>query len=253
MVEEVSNATPIKKRKPEDIFGVEKAKEYEDIIDALWDNLVYANASIFVIDHVVAFPVELLLAERHRIFLQLVLRNFERSILLTITNFFEEGDNRTLTFRNLKKWIKKNRRAEVEPEMTVYISDLKPATDIADIRERAKRVRDNIIAHLNLQVAIDVPTRAKVGIDLRELRKLLDETTQLVDKLFFGHGRSMLYPEYMPGMKHPEGMDPRSDIEYFLDSLARDSAVLRMPEKRPKFWPHYAKNITLEDRATFNH
>ena len=62
----------------------------------------------------------------------------------------------------------------------------------------------------------------------------------------------MLPPEYSPLVRHPQGTDSRSDIEYILDLLAADSVVLQIPEEQEEYWPVYAKGLTQEQKKIFN-
>lgn len=50
---------------------------------------------------------------------------------------------------------------------------------------------------------------------------------------------------YSEKVIHPKDSDPRPDIDKILDSIARDSQILNMPEK-DKYWLKYGKSGMCE-------
>ena len=64
-MEDFLSQLPINQQKPTEVFVDEEAEQYEERIDALWHNLVHANASMFVINHVIQFPRGVLLSPTH--------------------------------------------------------------------------------------------------------------------------------------------------------------------------------------------
>lgn len=244
--------TSLKQRRLDELFDEEHGQEYEKRLDAFWLELVRANASMYVIDRVLQFPGHMLLSPGHQIFLPLLVRNFADTVLLVVVSALTDPDSRSLTFSTLKDWIVENCHRKVRPEVRAYLKNQATPDEISGLADRAKKLRNKLVAHLDRQHLLEAGARADVQITLLELRDLLEETNKLMSGLCFGHGRDMLPWQYSQLVEHPQGMDPRSDIEYLLDLLAKDSNVLRMPEERVQSWPGFAGNLKREDREAFN-
>ena len=73
-------------------------------------------------------------------------------------------------------------------------------------------------------------------ISFKELEKLRDYINLFFNDLTFGIDHMMLPVPYSSEVKHPEGSDPRPDIEKILDSIAKESGFLNIPENYSK-WP----------------
>ncbi len=246
--------TAIKQRTLDELFDEEHGQEYEKRRDALWLELVRANASMYVIDRVLQFPGHMLLSPRHQVFLPLLVRNFADAVLLLVVGTLTDPDPRSLTFSTLKDWIVENCRRKVRPQLRAYLKNQATPGEISGLVDRAKKLRNKLVAHLDRQHLLEAAAMADVQLTLLELRDLLEETNKLMSGLCLGRGRGrdMLPFQYSPLVEYPQGMDPRSDIEYLLDLLAEDSAVLRMPEEQVQSWPGFAGNLKREDREAFN-
>jgi len=239
-------------RKVAEIFTEEKAKEYELKLDSLWHELVQAHASMYVIEKVLNFPADFLLDLGRQTFLHLVLGNFTRQVALAVINALTDDDPRSLTFTSLKKWIVQNCLPEIRDEVSVYLEGLAIEDEIKSLLERAKTLRNKLLAHLDSEYAIDPTRKAEAKISFVNLQCLVKRTEELLSGLCFGHRRSMLPVEYSYLVCHPEGVDRRSDIEYILDLLAADSTILRMPEEQEEYWPVYAEGLTQEQKKILN-
>lgn len=69
----------------------------------------------------------------------------------------------------------------------------------------------------------------------------------------FGEGFLFLPIGYEPTAIPPEGVDKRSDIEYILDLIAKDSYLLNMPENNWQGWEIYKqKTLTKEEIYIIN-
>jgi hypothetical protein len=249
---EVSKVIDLKERKAVEVFGEERSHEYELRLNALWHELVQAHASMYVIDKILDFPADFLLDPEHQTFLRLVLQNFSRQVALAVINALADRDPCSLTFISLKKWIIANCLPRVRDEVSTYLQGLADPDEIKSLLKRAKELRNKLLAHFDTKYATDPKRKAQARISFTELRCLLDRTEQLVLGLCFGHGRSMLPMEYSPLIDYPRETESRSDVEYILNLLAKESTILRMPEEQEDFWPVFAKGLTEEKKKLFN-
>ena len=81
----------------------------------------------------------------------------------------------------------------------------------------------------------------------------MSETEKVLSKLCVEGGVSLLPIEYSPLVQHPQGTDSRTDIEQFLDLLAKDSSILKLPEENPFLWEGLAKTWAEEKKEPFNY
>jgi hypothetical protein len=73
--------------------------------------------------------------------------------------------------------------------------------------------------------------------------------------LCFSHGRSLWYWDYggtYPDIIYPIDDKPHSDIDALLDSVARNSPLLNMPEKYPDHWVVYRADLSHEEIEILN-
>jgi len=59
-------------------------------------------------------------------------------------------------------------------------------------------------------------------------------------------------PEYDPDVRMGGREDQRCDIEKLLDSLARESHLVNLPETNPALWPWELKRLSQEDKDKLN-
>jgi len=235
------------------IFDEPTQTEYKKKFEALWFELVDAHSSMFVVEKLLEFPSELLLPPHHKTFFPLLLKNFVNQIVLIIHKSL--GDQRTdvLTFTTFKKWICDKCRDSYTDQVRLYFEQVDDRTKISTILEKTRVLRHNLIAHFNIDYAIHRKKREEAKIYFHELRLLLDETDKLMNALCFEGGVSMLPPWYTKSNYHRSGVDSRADIECFLDAIAKDSALLKMPEEQRNWWHIYKKELTDEEKKVFNY
>ncbi len=239
--------------KIEEVFSKEKAKEYEARFKVIWDNLVTAHSSMFVVEKVRNFPRHLLLPPYEHTFLSLVGRNFSHQAALTVINMLTDKDERSATFKTFTKWIRNNCLPEVSDKVSTYLDQINSSEEVKSLQKRAWKLRSKLLAHLDWEYILDPSKLVKIQITPEELHVLVSETEKALSKLCVEGGVSLLPLEYSPLVQHPKGSDPRSDIERFLDLLAADSHFLNMPEEQPCLWEGLAKDWTEEKKEVFNH
>ena len=62
----------------------------------------------------------------------------------------------------------------------------------------------------------------------------------------------MLPLQYDPGVRHPIGTKHTTDLEDILDSIARNSFLLNMPEEHPDRWGHHRKRLGKKELDLLN-
>jgi len=244
----------LKTRKITDIFEPTRAREYQDQFGRLWEALVGAHSSMYVVERVRRFDPDLLLAPEPQHFWNLVLRDFSHEAALAAVNALTEKMCKTLTFHSLAKWMERNCRPRVQEDLRKALKLLAPDEGTSELLRRAQRVRHNLLAHLNKRAALDPQERRKLQISFEELQSVVHESQCMLHKLWIGEGeRAMLPLEYMSGVQQPIDQDSRPDIDRLLDKEAERSPFLKLPENSPCLWKEAAAKLSEEQRERFNY
>ena len=114
-------------------------------------------------------------------------------------------------------------------------------TKVVDIREKVKVIRHNRFAHSQITWIVKQEPLLidEDSLPISDLEAMASTLSDLYDLLCFGEKRSLYLRDYDPNVMHP-GKAHRSDIERVLDSVAKDSSLVNMPE-RDIAWPYLKK------------
>ncbi len=245
--------TSIRDRQISELFDEERAEEYGKRLDGLWERLHRANDSMYVFDRVDEFPWDLFFPPMDRIFMSRVLRNFLDAVVLILVDALTSKDPKSVTFKTLKRWIVTNCRCEVRSDVKAHLAALPTPGQMSELLDRARGIRDKMVAHLDKKPLVDAPTRAHLRITRKELRYLVDQANQIFVGLCFGDGKGMTSLWYHPELEHPSQTRRGSDIERFLDLLAEHSQLMHWPEEHKELWAGRAPTLTKEERKQFNY
>jgi hypothetical protein len=230
-------------------------QQYEEDCRAIWWELVRLNHNLFILGRVAAFPFHLF-DGFIPLFWRLAFSAFFETSLLIISKLTEDGISGTLTLRKFKNEIMQNLQEDrYKNELARALKAQDFERTISLLEPRVKQLRHNYLAHFNRDWNVKDPTPEQVrerGVRLSDLQTLRDRLNSLFELLCFGDRRGFLTIEYHPDVVRPPGSDPRTDIEVALDNIARDSAMLNMPERRPEIWPLYRERLSEEDLGTLN-
>ncbi len=232
------------------VFEPEKAKEYEARFQVIWDVIVNTNTSMFIVEKVKDFPIDLLFSPlEYRIFLNRVENNFVGYIALMVINLFLDEDKRNVTFETFTKWIKENTCGEISSTVSDCLDKINRSEQVKSIETRLHRMRHKLLAHLDWEHMLNPRELEKSQITYEELRTLVDDAGKIVYKLSIGGGVGLLPPEYDEILFH----DANPDIVKILDLIATDSSFLKLPEEQPYLWKGWSDNWTDERKETFNY
>lgn len=90
------------------------------------------------------------------------------------------------------------------------------------------------------------------NINIKELEKLKDKLNFILDILSFNVEHEVLPLPYSESVIRPKGVEHRSDIDAILDSIAKNSAVLNMPEGLPEMWKYTKESYDEEGIKIIN-
>jgi len=229
---------------PADVIESSWLEEYERSIHLLWWELVRLNSNLYILDKLLSFPFDLFLPmPGQRTFFNIVLWNLFDFSILTACKLVED----TLTLRSFKNEIRQNIRSkEYKSGFDAVLKEIKFERQIRPLRDRIKTLRDKRIAHLDKDFHLSPQQIKEMRVSLSDLMMLRDALNQLFELLCFGRQRSVVPIEYNPEVRHPPGVDARSDIEKLLDNIARDSPLSNMPENEPDRWPYFRQGLPMD-------
>ena len=111
-------------------------------------------------------------------------------------------------------------------------------------------LRKKIFAHFNKNLLFG---KKKVKhLNIEELEKLRDRLNSVLDTLSFDVEHMMLPLSYSENVVRPKGVDYLPDIEVLLDSIAKNSELLNMPERSPELWKCAKESFNEEGIKKFN-
>jgi hypothetical protein len=239
-------ATDFRQEKAVEILKDETLEQYLSNMEYFHDKLSELHHNVFFLQHIVDFPVDLFLGFEDY-FLLCVARNFLQLSLLQIAKLTSDAGKDARTLRKFKNFMASAVKDEVQAEYRELLREAKWDARTENLLAVAKRLRDTTIAH-------SIPPNGQMdGITFDEIKKIVRELTNLFEVASFGTEYRYLIPSYDPMVQHPAGTDSRPDIERILDSIARESGVLDMPEKNPTWWPERRKRWSAEKIGQVNH
>lgn len=243
------NGVDFSKLDAKDVLTQDALPEYERGMDFFYlEQLVPLNASIHVMEQVLQFPLTLFTDPGDSVFFALVLRNFHQAGLLTITRLATDTKGDLYTLLQFKNWVCQQVRSRYRSDFQLYLRKTRFDEETRGMLGKARRIRDARVAHIKRDLSIS----ERDQVDFQELKLLRDSLNSILDTLSFNVGRLMLPIQYSSKVIHPKGADSRSDIEKLLDSIARESAVLNLPENQPDCWPICRKILSEEELKVLN-
>ena len=239
---------------PESLIEPNWLDSYEKEITALWWQLVRLNANLFILKKLADFPFHLLGFIRQP-FWDLVRYSLSEASVMIIWRVALDTDPDALTLRRLKNSIVQNLREEKHrSQLKRLLRKIDFEGAMSDLGPRVRDLRHKLLAHMDRDLNVDPrPEQIKqFSLYLAYLAVLQDKLNSLFESLCFGKQRLPLPIDYHPEVRHPPGVDARPDIETLLDCVAKESALLNMPEQQPEVWPRWRKNLSPEELEVLN-
>ena len=226
------------------VISPEYLKDYEDGMGFFYSELVTLNTNIFIINKIREFPFDLFCTPDDKIFFSMVINNFFEYSIIIISRLIKDASANSFTIRKFKNRIIKNYiKSEYLEAFKNRIRNIKFEHVMNDILDRIQDLRNKRIAHTIEDYVKDTKNIGR--INFKELEKLRDCANQLFDNLSFGIEHTMVPFPYSEKVIHPKDSDARPDIEKILDSIAKESYFLNMPEL-DKYWLKYGKKRMKE-------
>ena len=225
----------------------EKLDAYKKDIEVISQQVVRLNSHFYCIKRIHEFPFGLFKHENMPFWILVVDSMFE-SLVMIIYKILIDNDGKggkTLTLKKLKnKIVNCFIKEEYKEQFNKTWNDLlgKNNEDLKDVTDKLKTLRHKHFAHFDIKFNTDISDKSieKQTFSLPEIDKLIKYINSLFQMLSLGRDflKTALY--YPPDAKNP------SDIEILLDTIAKESDVMHMPEKDkkdPDSWKAYRREI----------
>lgn len=238
------------KKNPEDVLKAEALDEYRVAMAEFHVRLVSLKTDIFIVQKILDFPIGLFTVLEDGLFLRRVVHNFCETAVLQITKMATDQVANARTIRKFKNFMHRAIKDEYRDDYRQILKEAKFSSRTESLLDKAKKLRDTQIAHSLRDPAAE--TGPEDSITFGDIKSLCDELIRLFEVASFSSEFMYLTISYDPRVQHPAGRDARPDIEKILDSIVRESSVIRMPENRPEVWRHLRERWSQAKIDQFN-
>lgn len=239
---------------PEELIDSAWLDDYEGQITAVWWELVRLSSDIFILEKIEAFSFELFQPVREP-FWVLVSRGLFDSSVMTVWKLAFDRHRNAITLPRLRNGIMEHLQSEeYRSRLRDVLRSVNFDGSLASLERRIRDIRNKMLAHVDFEVHTHSDPLQVEALSLRlsELVQLQTTIHSLFRTLCFGRQKAVYPIYYHPDVRHPPGVDSRPDVERLLDCVAKESAVLNMPEQQPEVWPHWRSNLSSEFIETLN-
>jgi len=215
---------------PSEVLKPSALQSYESGLNLIWKELLRLNSNLFVLDKILKFPSEVVIGPQNNFFKLVNIGLTENSILVITKLVVDEGEEIASILR-FKNWIKKQVKGKYKDAFDCVLRQKRiEIKALEKVGGKIKPIRVNLIAHLIVDGSYQLKYSGDLRISLQELNLICEKLNSLFDALCFGHKYALLPLEYDSRIQHPVGVDTRSDIEYFLDLIVKNSDWYKRPE-----------------------
>jgi hypothetical protein len=238
----------------EDVLSEEAFPTYDEMMRGIWPHIIALNTNLYLLSKIIAFPFAFLGIDPQPYWTATQRALFDGCILVLWRVVLDTNPaGRTLI--------------HVKNQLFASLQDGRALKALAEVMEedfpsgwqtawgaKVEEIRHNYVAHFDFHKHVrpteeDVKQRA---LSLSDLKEVQEQVMDLFDVLALGVGFMAIPLEYDPGVRKGAHEDQRSDIERLLDSLARESHLVNLPESNPLLWPWELKRMSAEDRDRLN-
>lgn len=217
--------------------------EYKKGISMFFSELVTLNTNIFILRKIEQFPFSLFCKPSNTIFFSTIQQNLYDMSIVIITKTFTDKGGDLITLPKFKNSVLKNTDSKYRDELKKKFKEQRFDTIVTDLIEKATSIRNSRVAHLKSEAIFS----GKIELlRIEELEKIAEELNILVQSISFNVERVYLPLFYTEYYKEP------TDVEKLLDSLARESTILNLPETFPIGWKRQKTKMSEEQLKMIN-
>jgi hypothetical protein len=237
-----------------DILKPGALTEYEQGMTFLYYELIELNVNIYLVDQILRFPLKLFLLEERAgkdIFLSQFIDNTMYISILSITRLVADDSPDVFTMNTFQNRLLQLVKPEYKAAYKERLRDNRFSDpEIRSIRNKAKDFRNKRLAHLTQDYFQQVydKTIKIINIYFPDVKALCEKLNRSFSNLAFDAEYIMLPNEYWDD----QPASYKSDIEEILDSIAKNSHILSLPETSPLRWRVVLPTLTQSDLSQLN-
>lgn len=210
-------------------------------LDFLWGQSVRLNANLFLFKRIRGFDFELFGDGAYHCW-GLFGDALYEACNLAVWRLAVEPKHDVLSLRTLRDWMLKNCKSpSARGELMTRVGVLATSKLDKGLVTRLTEFRHHWLAHLG-KIETILERTSGLFTSESELQTCCDAIHADITNLCLEGSKLQTYEQYMPDALRGEGAKQR-DIDRLLDLVALNSAVYRMPEEQPAFWPHYRTTL----------
>ncbi len=238
----------------EEVLSDEAYRKYDEMMRGIWRHIIALNTNVHLLSRIIAFPFTFLGVDPQPYWTATQRALFDGSVLALWRVVLDTNPTGRTLIHVKKHLFKSLRDARAELALAEVMKRDFPAGWSTTWGGKIEEIRHNYVAHFNFDkqmnpTADDIRQRSLSLADLKEVQK---QVVDFFDVLALGVKFMPIPPEYDPDVRMGGRDDQRSDIEKILDSLARDSHLVNLPETNPALWPWELRRMSQEDRHKLN-
>lgn len=225
---------------------------YKQELTSVWYRLVYLNVSLLILKEIAKFPFRLFTTYPPLFWRTVNIALLEKCVLI-IWNTSVDQCSEGFTIKQLKnkvfsKYLHPHHKSELAARFKKHGFESRLEEFVPKIRD----IRHNFVAHYNYEENWNRPTNlATDTTSLQELSACATILNDYLNELALGDSYSVFPIEYTPGITLDDAEIPL-DITKLLDSVARESSILNLPESNPVQWKYQKQALTAEDIEIIN-
>ena len=207
--------------------------DYSNRLRLIWTELVTLNTSVYVLEHIINFPDDVIAKGKGLFLTHVAALLFERS-LLAVTKLATDKGQGPLTLPHFRDVVSSQYlREELRGRFHEALARCGFNRQTRSILKKVKEIRNKFVAHLSAEAILHARPDAFPKVSFEELRGLCSSLNGLFKLLCFGDDLRLLPVDYDPEAQRLNPDGPRPDVEHFLDLILRDSFFVSMPERLP--------------------
>lgn len=210
--------------KVQDVIAPEHLKIYEKERETIWNQLIFTQNNITIINKILDFPFELFIAPGAATFWTLTSKAFFDSTILTLWTIIADSKGEFNLHRFHNKIMNNWRRIDIDTKVQKRLNeDLKKvgfSKRIEKLATEINEIRSHHIAHLDYETKIGIVNQVKYNMPLSRLNDALNTAYELFSILCFEQGHALHLWDYTP---RPQSQIYKTDIDELLDCVAQNS------------------------------
>lgn len=232
---------------PKDALKNEGFEEYEAGTGFFFSELVELNTIIYLAEQIVVFPFDLFVSRDNQTFFSVVMHSFYDSAILTITRLAADQAGDLFTLPRFKNRVRDLIKPQYSAAFDARLKEARFDSEAKALLTKAKELRNHRISHTTRDFVAGNIQLLRPSIS--ELKELRDALNSLLDALAFNVEYNMLPIPYNAAVLPRQ----KTDIEEILDSIAKNSFWLNMPEQYPERWRYRRMRLEGDKQRVFNH